>query len=108
MGFGFISKFIEGRKAWARRSSLWPLTFGIMCCALEMMAAGTGRFDTERFGMIYRPSPRHSDILIINGQFLINSLPDYVYYGIKCLNQNGLCVWENVLHLVVNIINHIQ
>jgi NADH-quinone oxidoreductase subunit B len=67
MGFGFISKFIEGRKAWARRSSLWPLTFGIMCCALEMMAAGTGRFDTERFGMIYRPSPRHSDILIING-----------------------------------------
>ncbi len=43
MGFGFISKFIEGRKAWARRSSLWPLTFGIMCCALEMMAAGTGR-----------------------------------------------------------------
>lgn len=67
MGFGQLSKFIEGRKAWARRSSLWPLTFGIMCCALEMMAAGIGRFDTERLGMIYRPSPRHSDALIING-----------------------------------------
>ncbi len=57
-------EFVEN---WARRQSLWPLTFGIMCCALEMMAAGTSRFDTERFGMIYRPSPRHSDALVING-----------------------------------------
>ncbi|MHA2252339.1 MAG: NADH-quinone oxidoreductase subunit B [Candidatus Kariarchaeaceae archaeon] len=67
MGFQIVKNFIEGRKNWAYRSSLWPLTFGIMCCALEMMAAGTGRFDTERFGMIYRPSPRHSDALIVNG-----------------------------------------
>lgn len=67
MGFTFVKNFIEGRKNWAVRSSLWPLTFGIMCCALEMMAAGTGRYDTERFGMIFRPSPRQSDVLIING-----------------------------------------
>ena len=59
--------YLEGRLNWARRSSLWPLTFGIMCCAIEMMAAGIGRFDTERFGMIYRPSPRQADVLIING-----------------------------------------
>lgn len=58
---------LEVIENWARRQSLWPLTFGIMCCALEMMAAGTSRFDTERFGMIYRPSPRHSDALVING-----------------------------------------
>jgi NADH-quinone oxidoreductase B subunit len=67
MGFSVIKNLIDGRKNWAARSSLWPLTFGIMCCALEMMAAGTGRFDTERFGMIYRPSPRQSDALVING-----------------------------------------
>lgn len=67
MGFQVINNFIEGRKNWAYRSSLWPLTFGIMCCALEMMAAGTGRFDTERFGMIFRPSPRQSDAIVVNG-----------------------------------------
>ena len=67
MGFEIVKDFVEGRLNWARRSSFWPLTFGIMCCALEMMAAGTSRFDTERFGMIYRPSPRHSDALVING-----------------------------------------
>lgn len=67
MGFSIVKNIIDSRRNWARRSSLWPLTFGIMCCALEMMAAGTGRFDTERFGMIYRPSPRHADVLIING-----------------------------------------
>ncbi len=52
---------------WARRSSLWPMTFGIMCCALEMMASGVGRFDGERFGVIYRPSPRQSDAIVVNG-----------------------------------------
>ncbi len=67
MGFSILKNLIDGRKNWAARSSLWPLTFGVMCCALEMMAAGTGRFDTERFGMIYRPSPRQSDALVVNG-----------------------------------------
>ena len=67
MGFSVVKNLIDGRKNWAARSSLWPLTFGIMCCALEMMAAGTGRFDTERFGMIYRPSPRQADVLVVNG-----------------------------------------
>lgn len=62
-----MSGVIEYVKNWSRRQSLWPMTFGIMCCALEMMAAGTSRFDTERFGMIYRPSPRHSDAIVING-----------------------------------------
>ena len=51
----------------ARKWSIWPLTSGIMCCALEMMAAGTSRYDAERLGVLWRPSPRHSDLLIING-----------------------------------------
>ena len=51
----------------ARKWSIWGLTSGIMCCALEMMAVGCSRYDAERFGMLFRPSPRHADLLIING-----------------------------------------
>lgn len=54
--------------SWARKSSLWPLTFGIACCAIEMMATGASRFDLDRFGAgVFRPSPRQSDVLIIAG-----------------------------------------
>jgi NADH-quinone oxidoreductase B subunit len=52
---------------WARRSSLWPMTFGLACCAIEMMAAYSTRFDLTRFGVLPRPSPRQSDLLIISG-----------------------------------------
>ena len=51
----------------ARKWSIWGLTSGIMCCALEMMAVGCSRYDAERFGMLFRPSPRHADLLVING-----------------------------------------
>ena len=54
--------------SWARKSSLWPITFGLACCAIEMMAAGASRFDMDRFGAgIFRPSPRQSDLLIVSG-----------------------------------------
>src|SRR4029078_8267760 len=54
--------------AWARRSSLWPLTFGLACCAIEMMAVGTARWDISRFGSeVFRPSPRQADVLILSG-----------------------------------------
>jgi NADH-quinone oxidoreductase subunit B len=53
---------------WARKSALWPMTFGLACCAIEMMAAGASRFDMDRFGAgIFRPSPRQSDLLIVSG-----------------------------------------
>ncbi len=52
---------------WARKSSIWPLTFGLACCAIEMMAAYATRFDVNRFGVIPRPSPRQSDLMIIAG-----------------------------------------
>jgi NADH-quinone oxidoreductase subunit B len=51
----------------ARVSSLWPLTFGIACCAIEMMAAGVARFDWDRFGIIPRGTPRQSDVMVIAG-----------------------------------------
>ena len=53
---------------WARKSSLWPMTFGLACCAIEMMATGASRFDMDRFGAgIFRPSPRQSDLIIVAG-----------------------------------------
>ena len=45
---------------WARTGSMWPMTFGLACCAVEMMQAGASRYDMDRFGVIFRPSPRQS------------------------------------------------
>jgi NADH-quinone oxidoreductase subunit B len=53
---------------WSRQSSLWPMTFGVACCAIEMMSAGAGRFDLDRFGAgAFRASPRQSDLMIVAG-----------------------------------------
>ena len=53
---------------WARKSAIWPMTFGLACCAIEMMAASASRFDISRFGSeVFRPSPRQSDLMIVAG-----------------------------------------
>ena len=53
--------------SWARKGSLWPLTFGLACCAVEMMHATVSRYDFDRFGIIFRASPRQSDLIIVAG-----------------------------------------
>jgi len=52
---------------WSRLSSIWPVTFGLACCAIEMMAAGASHYDFDRFGIIFRGSPRQSDCVIVAG-----------------------------------------
>jgi NADH-quinone oxidoreductase subunit B len=61
---------------WARKSSVWPLTFGLACCAIEMIAASAARFDIARFGSeVFRPSPRQSDLMIVAGTVTLKMAP---------------------------------
>jgi NADH-quinone oxidoreductase subunit B len=65
---GVMTTTIEQAINWARQSSLWPMTFGLACCAIEMMSAGASRFDLDRFGAgAFRPSPRQADLMIVAG-----------------------------------------
>jgi NADH-quinone oxidoreductase subunit B len=61
---------------WARKSAIWPMTFGLACCAIEMIAASTSRFDIARFGSeVFRPSPRQSDLMIVAGTVSLKMAP---------------------------------
>ncbi|MFE3756013.1 NuoB/complex I 20 kDa subunit family protein [Nocardia tengchongensis] len=66
---GFLLSTVEDMAGYLRKSSLWPATFGLACCAIEMMATGGGRFDIARFGMeAFRASPRQADLMIVAGR----------------------------------------
>jgi NADH-quinone oxidoreductase subunit B len=66
---GVLLTTVEKLVNWTRKSSLWPATFGLACCAIEMMASGAGRYDLARFGMeVFRASPRQADLMIVAGR----------------------------------------
>ena len=66
---GFLLTSVEAFHGYAAKSSLWPVTFGLACCAIEMRATGAGRYDLARFGMeVFRPSPRQADLMIVAGR----------------------------------------
>ena len=70
---GFVTTSMDSLINWARTGSMWPMTFGLACCAVEMMQAAASRYDIDRFGMLFRPSPRQSDVMLVAGT-LVNKM----------------------------------
>ena len=64
---GYVTASSKDLINWANTGSMWPMTFGLACCAIEMMHAGASRYDLDRYGMMFRPSPRQSDVMIVAG-----------------------------------------
>ena len=64
---GFVTTSVDKLINWSKTGSLWPMTFGLACCAVEMMHASMPRYDLERYGFAPRASPRQSDVMIVAG-----------------------------------------
>lgn len=111
---GIILTSVEDLLNWSRLSSLWPMGFGLACCAIEMMASYASNYDLERFGIFPRPSPRQSDVMIVAGTVtfkmadrirrLYEQMPEprYVISMGSCSNCGGP-YWEHGYHVVKGI-----
>lgn len=71
---------------WLRISSIWPLSFGLACCAVEMIHSAFSRYDIERFGLLFRPAPKHTDLIIVSGT-LTNKMSPYFFRLCKMMNK---------------------
>ena len=77
---GYVLTSLDALLNWSRKSSVWPLSFGLACCAFEMMASAMGRFDIARFGMeAFRASPRQADLMIVAGTVTWKMSPARMY-----------------------------
>ncbi len=98
---GFLLTNLDKLAGWAQSNSLWPMTFGLACCAVEMMHTAASRYDLDRFGSFFRPSPRQSDVMIVAGTLtnkmaaalrkVYDQMPDprYVISMGSCANGGG-------------------
>lgn len=101
MKLDWINSKLVSVVGWARAGSLWPLTFGLACCAVEMIHSAMSRYDLDRFGILLRASPRHSDLIIVAGTLtnkmsptirrLFEQIPDpkWVISMGSCANGGG-------------------
>ena len=99
---------------WSRARSIWPLSFGLACCAIEMMAAAASRFDLDRFGIFMRPTPRQADCMIVAGTVTVKMAerikrlyeqmpePKYVIAMGSCAESGGP-YWEHGYHVVKGV-----
>jgi len=99
---------------WARSSSPWYLFFGLACCAIEMMATGASRFDLDRYGIMFRASPRQADVMIVSGTVTLKMAtrikrlyaqmaePKYVISMGSCANCGGP-YWEHGYHVLKGV-----
>lgn len=74
---GFYLTTVENVFNWARAGSLWPMSLGLACCAVEMMHSAAARYDLDRFGIFFRPSPRQSDVIIVAGTLCNKMAPAF-------------------------------
>ena len=111
---GVVISNVETLINWARLSSMWPMSFGLACCAIEFMSAGSTPYDLDRFGILPRPSPRQSDVMIVAGTVTFKMAdrvrrlyeqmaePRYVVSMGSCANCGGP-YWEHGYHVVKGV-----
>lgn len=111
---GVVMAALEDLLNWAERSSLWPITFGLACCAIEMMGAYASHYDLDRLGVIPRNSPRQADVMIVSGTVtfkmadsirrLYDQMPEsrYVISMGSCANCGGP-YWLHGYHVVKGV-----
>ncbi|HZZ58530.1 MAG TPA: NADH-quinone oxidoreductase subunit B family protein [Opitutaceae bacterium] len=108
---GVLCTTVETLTRWGRSHSVWPLQFGLACCAIEMIAASMARFDIARFGSeVFRPSPRQADLLIVSGTVtkkmapmvvrLWNQMPDPKY----CIAMGACAISGGPFHTGYNVV----
>ncbi|MEM6830264.1 MAG: NADH-quinone oxidoreductase subunit NuoB [Bacteroidota bacterium] len=111
---GIVVSKLDDLLNWARLSSLWPMGFGLACCAIEFMSTAASAYDLDRFGVIPRNSPRQSDVMIISGTVTFKMAdrvrrlyeqmadPKYVISMGSCANCGGP-YWEHGYHVVKGV-----
>ncbi len=112
---GIVLAKVDELLSWGRKNSLWPMTFGLACCAIEMMATGASKYDLERFGCgAFMATPRRADLMIVAGTVTLKMAtrvkilweqmpePKYVISMGSCANKGGP-YWQHGYHVLKGV-----